>query len=174
MSESDLVRQFLQNRRSLMAYIYTVTRDREISEEIFQEVGVVVADHAARGTQVERFTGWVIGVARRQISAWYRAHEKHQRTLSISDRIADVLELAVDENQRLLDQEQEMFNHLQDCLKDLAPRSRDVIQQRYQQGKSNSTIATGLGLKLDSVKVALSRARKSLAECIERKLRHRA
>jgi DNA-directed RNA polymerase specialized sigma24 family protein len=52
----------------------------------------------------------------------------------------------------------------------MAGRSREVIQQRYQDGKSNSAIATSMGWKLDSVKVALSRARKTLAACIERKL----
>ena len=171
MSDSELIRQFLQHRRSLLAYIYAVTRDWDAAEEIFQEVGVVIADHAGRGTEVERFMGWAVGVARRQIAAWYRANEKHRQTVPISEQVAAALALAVEENQTLVDQEQTRFSFLQECVEELTGRSRDVIQQRYREGKSNSAIAAALNWKLDSVKVALSRARKTLAECVERKMR---
>jgi RNA polymerase sigma factor (sigma-70 family) len=150
-----------------MAYIYAVTRDRDVAEEIFQELGVVIADHAGRGTEVERFTGWAVGIARRQIAAWYRANERHRQTVPISEQVADALALAVEENQSLLDQEQTRFSFLQECVEELTGRSREVIHQRYREGKSNSAIAA----ELDSVKVALSRARRTLAECVERKLR---
>ena len=170
MNDSELIRLFLQQRRSLMAYIYAVTRDRDVAEEIFQEVGVVVADHARRGTQVERFTGWAVGIARRQISAWYRANEKHRQTVPISEQVADALALAVEENQKLIDQEQTRFSFLHECIEELTGRSREVIQKRYREGKSNSAIAAAMNWKSDSVKVALSRARKLLAKCVERRI----
>ena len=71
----------------------------------------------------------------------------------------------------MLDQEQTRFSFLQECVEELTGRSREVIQQRYREGKSNSAIAAALEWKLDSVKVALSRARRTLAECVKRKMR---
>jgi hypothetical protein len=49
--------------------------------------------------------------------------------------------------------------------------SRKTIEQKYRLGKTISAIAEYLNWKPDSVKVALSRARKQLADCINGKLR---
>ena len=115
-SHTELVRLLVKHRRSLFAYIYAVTRDRDVSDEIFQEVGVVVCDHAQRGTEVERFVGWAVGIARRQIASWYRTAQRRRQMVPMSDQMAEVLAQAIEENRKFLDQEETRFAFLQECL----------------------------------------------------------
>ena len=170
MSESDLIREFLQHRRTLMAYVYAIMHNRDAAEEVFQELGLAVTDHARRGTEVKHFIGWAVGIARRQIAAYYRENEKQRRMLPWTDRLADALAQAVMENKHYLDREKDRYLLLEECIEELTGRNQQVIEQRYQHGKSNTAIAEELGWKVDSVKVALSRVRKLLGQCVERKL----
>jgi DNA-directed RNA polymerase specialized sigma24 family protein len=53
----------------------------------------------------------------------------------------------------------------------LTDRMRDLVTRRYRDGVPLDELASGMGWKTESVKVALSRARKALAECVHTKLR---
>jgi len=154
-----------------MAYIYSITRNRDATEEIFQELGLVIADHAQRGTEVERFIGWAVGIARRQIAAYYRANQRQRKIFPLTDRLAEVMATSVMENEQHLESEKDQLQMLEECVSELTGRNRDVIIQKYQKGKSNSSIAESLHWEINSVKVALSRARKVLLACVQHKLR---
>ncbi|OAI46679.1 hypothetical protein AYO44_10910 [Planctomycetaceae bacterium SCGC AG-212-F19] len=170
MVESPLVGQMLQHRHAILAYIYAHTRDRQITEEIFQEVGLAITQHARQGTQVEHFVAWALEVAKRQTAAYFRAHQRHKRMVPLSDALADVLARAVHENERLIDADQSRYQLLHECLERLQGRNREIIELRYQFGHSLADIAGILRWRVESVKTALSRARKVLSECVERKL----
>ena len=58
---------------------------------------------------------------------------------------------------------------LADCLQELAPQSRRIVELCYQQAHKPAEIARVLGWTPESVYVALSRARGVLRQCVERK-----
>jgi RNA polymerase sigma-70 factor (ECF subfamily) len=64
------------------------------------------------------------------------------------------------------------IQHLADCMGKLAPQARRAIELRYQQSHNPSEIARVMGWTTGAVKVALSRARLVLRECVERQLAH--
>ena len=59
---------------------------------------------------------------------------------------------------------------LTECLKNVAPRSREILDLRYSQGLLPPEIARRLALTVDSLHVALARARRFLRECTQKKL----
>lgn len=170
MEESPLFRQFLQHRHMILAYVNTLTRDRAVSEEIFQEVGLAIAQQARNEVQVDHFVAWALEIARRQTSAYYRIHQRQKKMVPLSEALAEVLAKAFQENERLLAENDARYQLLEICLEGLKGRSREVIEQRYKLGQSISAIALALAWKPESVKVALSRARQWLRDCVQRKL----
>jgi RNA polymerase sigma-70 factor (ECF subfamily) len=59
---------------------------------------------------------------------------------------------------------------LKDCLGKLAPRAADLIRRRYHLGEMPEDIAPAVGWTPNSVRVALTRARQTLRECVDRTL----
>jgi RNA polymerase sigma-70 factor (ECF subfamily) len=62
------------------------------------------------------------------------------------------------------------MEHLAICMEKLAPQARRAIELRYQQSHNPPEIARVMGWTTGAVKVALSRARVVLRECVERQL----
>ena len=50
MQSSDLARQFIQHRDTLYGYVFALTRDHDVAEDILQDVGVSILTEATRGT----------------------------------------------------------------------------------------------------------------------------
>ncbi|GIW85305.1 MAG: sigma-70 family RNA polymerase sigma factor [Thermogemmata sp.] len=170
MQESPLLRQFLQHRHVILAYVHTLTRDWSASEEIFQEVGLAIAQQARNGVQVNQFLAWALEIARRQTSAYYRRHQRQKKIMPLSESLAEVVAQSIQENERLVGESDVRYRFLKMCLEALKGRSREVIEQRYKLGRSISDIAKTLAWQPESVKVALSRARQWLRNCVQRKV----
>jgi RNA polymerase sigma-70 factor (ECF subfamily) len=69
---------------------------------------------------------------------------------------------------------EERMQHLHECIEKLAPQARRAIELRYQQSHTPPEIAHVMGWTTGAVKVALSRARIVLRECVERQLAQQA
>ena len=59
---------------------------------------------------------------------------------------------------------------LVDCVKGLPEKSRAVLELKYDRGLAGSEVATALGSTYDAVMRMLSRVRKVLVRCVEKKL----
>ncbi|MEJ7591927.1 MAG: sigma-70 region 4 domain-containing protein [Planctomycetaceae bacterium] len=60
---------------------------------------------------------------------------------------------------------------MQHCLGELAPRAREVVQLRYSAERlSLDEVAQRMSWTVGSVKVALSRAKDALWDCVQRRL----
>ena len=59
---------------------------------------------------------------------------------------------------------------LRDCLEQMTPRTREVFRLRYEEELTRAVIASRSGLGESGVHAALHRGRKSLRDCIERRL----
>jgi RNA polymerase sigma-70 factor (ECF subfamily) len=56
---------------------------------------------------------------------------------------------------------------IRECLDELAPMSRTLIQGRYQNEETSSELAERLGLSATNVRQILMRARRHIRKCIE-------
>ncbi len=166
---SDLVKLLLEHRDGLFGFVFALTHDREAAEEIFQEVGLAVVEEAGKKTAVARFLPWAHELARRRVSEYFRKKAR-RRALEHSEPLDEVLAQAFQENAAdpaALNHRQE---HLEECLEDLPPTQRRLIEQRYNDHSPIQSIADSVSWTVGSVKVALWKARRQLARCIEGKM----
>jgi RNA polymerase sigma factor (sigma-70 family) len=171
MSQQELVRRFLEHRDVILGFIYALTLDYDVAEEVFQNVAVSILQEATKPADIGNFQGWAREVARHRVADYYRQHARRQAMEPPSGSMVDVLAQAFGENEITPQANQARMKSLLDCLQRLTGRSRDVIEGFYRDRKSLKDLAAGLSWQENSVKVALSRARKMLADCIEVRLR---
>jgi len=170
MESSDLVRQFIQHRDMLYGYVFALTRDHDLAEDILQDVGVSILTEATRGKTPDRFIPWARGLARHRVADHYRRLASRRQLEMPFDQFADAVDLAFAEHAPTPDDNHQRLKFLRECLGALTERVRTMIDRRYR-GQSLDEIAAALSWAPASIKVALSRARRSLADCVDHKLR---
>jgi RNA polymerase sigma-70 factor (ECF subfamily) len=171
MEKEELIKRFLENRDVLMGFVYALTRDFDVAEEIFQNVAVSIIGAAEKSTGVENFLGWAREIARHRVADYYRQNARRSAVERLSGGMIEVISQTFQENDLTPQVNQLRMKSLLECLERLTGRSRDVIEGFYRGRKSVRDLAVSLDWKENSVKVALSRARKVLADCVEDKLR---
>ena len=171
MDSSELARQFVQHRDMLYGYVFALTRDHNAAEDILQDVGVSILTEAKRGTDPDRFVAWARGLARHRVADHYRRLATRRRHEMPFDRFADAVDLAFAEYAPTPEENNSQLQLLRECLDRLTGRARTIIDRCYSGRQSIDEIAAALSWTPGSIKVALSRARRTLADCVGRKLR---
>ena len=59
---------------------------------------------------------------------------------------------------------------LDTCLRKLPPKSREILQLRYEQDLPSHSIADALGSTAEAIRIALFRIRNGLRDCIANSL----
>ena len=78
MEDTPLIQQYLQLRSEFMGYLYAMTRDAELAEEIYQNAAVVVIQHAS-AEPIHDVRAWAKEIVRRQALAYLRARGRAGR-----------------------------------------------------------------------------------------------
>jgi RNA polymerase sigma-70 factor (ECF subfamily) len=165
----DLVRLLLEHRDGILGFIFALTRDREAAEEVFQEVGLAVVEEAGRKAEVQRFLPWVHELARRRVAEFFRKKAR-RRAFERLDSLDDVVAQAFQENAAEIKAHLLRQDYLAECLEELAPTQRQMVEQRYRDRAPIRDIAESLAWTDGAVKVALWKARRRLKECVDGKM----
>jgi len=166
-----LIRDFQRDRLRLIAYIRSLIGDADLTEDIFQEVSVVVLQKAEEFVEGGDLQAWCRGIARNLV---LREREKSRRLRVFEDhRLVELVDIAFQENsgRELMDARRSL---LRKCLERLAAPSRELLDLRYSAGLSLRQVAQKLGRTEPAVQVGLSRLRKWLSDCVERRAEHGA
>jgi RNA polymerase sigma-70 factor, ECF subfamily len=170
MDQPQLVRQLLENRDALLGFILALTRDYAAAEEIFQETSLAILEEAREKPAIDNFMAWARAIARRRVAEYYRKASRRAGIEQLSAGMAEMIAQAFAENTATPEHLQIRMQFLLECLNRLTGRSQEVIAKFYQGRQSLKDIAAAMNWQPDSVKVALARARKALADCIQVKL----
>ncbi len=165
--QSELVREFLEHRGLVFGFIQALVGDLDAAEEAFQEVGLRVMQQAAKGAVVGRFLPWVREIARNVVTDQFR---RRART-AVPPPLEALVVQAFEENEMSAEENRVRRRFLTECLDGLTERIRGLLRLRYAEGVSLEKAAAAVGWNPDSVKVAMSRARKSLLDCMQSKLK---
>src|SRR5271165_6217057 len=132
MDQGTLVKRFLENRDVILSFIYALTRDYDVAEEIFQNLALAVLQESNRATSVENFLGWVREVARHRVADWYRQNSRRAAKEQPSGAMIEVVAQAFAENEVAAQANHLRMKSLLECLERLTGRSREVIEGFYR------------------------------------------
>ena len=166
-SDENVSRLFLKHRHMLMDYVQGLVRSAEDAEDIFQEVGLrVLAKSEAPATEGE-FAAWCRGIARNLVLHHWRT--KSRAKVVASGRLLDIVDRAYSEADEQRELWAERRSALGECLKQLPERSRALLEHRYRLGRTSAELGSRLKRSAAAIRVTISRIRKKIQECVERR-----
>jgi RNA polymerase sigma-70 factor (ECF subfamily) len=171
MVESELVKEFLRNRDTLMGFVLALVRDHDLAEELFQETAVAILAEAEKGTRPANVLAWARAVARHRIADHFRRLARRSEDMRTFEATADLVTQAFEENAISAEEGRRRLRHLTECLRRLGRRARTIVDLRYRDRLALREIAAAIEWKQSAVKVALAKARRALADCVAAKLR---
>ena len=156
----DVLLQRHQSR--VFNYIFQMVKDRELTEDIFQEtfVKAITTIRQGRYTETGKFSAWINRIARNLVIDFFR-QEKAEAAVSADDENFDVLnrkELSEDTVEDLMIDNQ-IRADLRRLIKHLPASQRQVLVMRYYRNLSFKEIAEATGV---SINTALGRMRYAL------------
>jgi len=163
-SGDEFVRLFSRAQPRLHAYILTMVPNWADAADILQETSSVMwrkFEHFEAGTN---FFAWACQIARLEV-ATFRKRNRRAGLMFSDDFVAAV----ADKTEELAHTLEARQGLLVDCLQELRPRDRELLQLRYQEESSVGKVAKHTGRNVEAVYKALQRIRRQLFECVERR-----
>lgn len=149
----------LRHKTRLFNYIFQMVRDRDLSDDIFQEtfVKAITTIKQGRYNDMGKFSAWLYRIARNLVVDTFRA-EKNEGSLSTDDTDYDILnrrELAEDTIEDVM-VDLQIEEDLRRLIDELPDVQREVLNLRYYRELSFKEIAELTGV---SINTALGRMR---------------
>lgn len=160
---------WLANQDMLAGYVYMRVRDFHDAEDVIQEIARSAAGSFEQYDPAKPFGPWLITIANRRVTDYYRKQGRSPNTLS-----QEAMETVADAHLELAENKDARFDALQACLAQLSDRHRHAIDLRYGQSLAPELIAKRVGASPTAVNALIYRVRKALAKCINERLGRRA
>jgi RNA polymerase sigma-70 factor (ECF subfamily) len=163
--EERFLQLFLAHERRIFAFLLALVPVWSDAEDLLQETSVVMwrkLDEFEPGTD---FAAWALSIARYQVLN-YRKKQRRDRVL-FSDQALEMLAEQMATLSRGADARRDA---LENCLKKLNPRDRELVQLRYQPGATTQKVAEHVGRSIQAVYKSLNRIHGQLLSCIRRTL----
>ena len=161
----EFVQLFSRTQRRIYLYILAQVPNPVDAEEILQETNVVIWNKFHKFRSGTNFFAWVCQIANYEVLK-YRDRRRRDRLYFSDEFIKSVAEDALTNDDAL----EERRRALIDCLAKLRKQDRELIRYRYTPGENGKSVAEFLGRPINSVYQSLGRIRRTLFECINRRL----
>lgn len=151
------------------AFMLQRTENETDAEDITIETFSKAFDKIATYNSEFQFNTWLIAIAK-NVHIDLLRKKKSSLFIDITDEEDDIAYGIADDSPSAEDQiiTEQNLNRLLQFIKQLKPAYQEVIQMRYFQEMSYQEIADDLNEPLNNVKIKLLRAKKLLAEIIEK------
>jgi RNA polymerase sigma-70 factor, ECF subfamily len=166
LSQTDRDRQFTQqlqqHYRRLYGYIFTLLRNHQDAQDVFQQTSLVLWEKFDEYQPDTNFVTWACTVARfkaldfQKQQRRYRVHFSEAFQLRLSEVHAGIP----------ADEFHDRGVALEQCIEKLPPDQRDLLRECFAGDRSVSSVATERGRTRHSVYSSLRNIRKKLLECV--------
>src|SRR5262245_49932838 len=167
LTQGEAARLLTKHHNALYAFIFACVRSHHDTEDIMQNVSVVVVESLEDLRDEDGFLPWAREIARRSSLAYCR---KKRREQAFDPELLQSLADAADE----LERKTPTSRHgeaLMACLDRLPPRSRRLMTERYAGTfVDTDELARKMCRSVQSVYAQVKRIKMALRNCVERRL----
>ena len=172
-SDQELVKKYIngdnksfeillnRHKNRVFAFIMSKIKNKDLSEDIFQDTYVKVVNSLQKGKYNEegKFLPWVMRIAHNLVIDHFRRQKKMQMVRSNNDfNIFDVIkDNKINADEKLI--KDQIFNDLKSLVDKLPKDQKDVLKMRYYEELSFKKIAEHFDI---SINTALGRMRYAL------------
>jgi RNA polymerase sigma-70 factor, ECF subfamily len=170
MTTSDCDEQIVQLisgcQRRLFLYLLGLLCSRDSAEDALQETNIVLWRKRSQYEPGTNFFAWACQVAFFEAA---KARRNRRHRIPVFSEV--FLRGIAPELLAIADGSDALLAALQDCVKELAERDRELIDRRYDEGATTRTVAASVGRSIDAVYKSLSRIHGRLFDCVHDKLK---
>lgn len=164
MEREQFLEHYMEIQRPLRAYLLAATSNLHETEDLSQIVWQVLWRKLDQFDEARPFKAWSFGVARLEVLKWRQGKARSREVLS-----EETLDRLADTSTNFADHLSERHVYLLDCIAELAGSSRRVVDMKYAEGRRSREIGELIKKSAEAVDMMLSRIRKALRECVDRK-----
>ncbi len=153
----------LPMQTQLRGYFFAATRDWAATDDLFQEVAMVLWRKYGEFDQTRSFRAWALGIARLQVL-------KRRQVLARSKLVfseAAIAALAVTAGDETEESDWRL-SHLAACMEKLPSNDRDLVTMRFEKDQPLVEIAVRLEKSVEAVGMRMMRIRRWLRDCMEK------
>jgi RNA polymerase sigma-70 factor (ECF subfamily) len=158
--------QALYSRHQVRVYRFALRflNDEAAAEDIVSEVFIDVWRQAGRFEGRSQVTTWLLAIARNKALSALRRRAAEE----LDEEIAEFIEDPSDSPETAM-QKKQRSSVLQDCLTQLSPAHREIVDLVYYHEKTVEEVAEIIDVPANTVKTRMFYARKRIAELMAAK-----
>ncbi len=160
----EVARLWTLAQPTVSAFIASLVRDFRDRDDVLQDVAVAVLDSFRSYDPSRPFVAWTIGIARNEVR--HHLRRKGRERLVFDAEALDRIEWAF---ASIRPEEVRRLDDLDECLRTLDGRARQLCELRYRHDLKPAVIASRVGMSANGVAKALQRLREALRDCVARK-----
>jgi RNA polymerase sigma-70 factor (ECF subfamily) len=153
--------QTLYGRHNLRVYRFALRflNDEAMAEDMVSEVFLDVWRQAERFEARSKVSTWLLAMARNKALSVLR----RRSTEELDEEVAEFIEDPSDDPEVSIQKKQQV-SMLQECLTQLSPAHREIIDLVYYHGKTIEEVVEIIGVPVNTVKTRMFYARKRIGE----------
>ena len=150
---------FARHNVRVFRFLLRIVDNDATAEDLVSEVFIDVWRHAGQFEARSQVTTWLLGIARHKALSALR----RRSTEELDDDVIGFIEDPAD-NPEVAVQKHETSAILLDCLRQLSPAHREIIDLVYYHDRTIDDVAEIIGVPQNTVKTRMFYARKRIAE----------
>lgn len=163
--QQEFIQLLDQHHRGLFAFVYSLVQHHADAEDVYQQAVLVLwrkFDDFELGTN---FGAWSAQVARNTALDFLKS--KRRRGPCLSEEFLELMNVAYLSLNRDASFFSDRAEALEECMKKLPEKDRDLVKQCYAPDRKFTQIAKERNRSVDAIYQTISRIRKSLARCVQ-------
>ena len=154
---------FVRRENTIRAFVRALQPSLSDADDVMQETFLTVSRKASSFEPGTNFVAWACAVARLKVLENLRQRKR-------ATVLGEAAIIALTEDAPSPQSLNERGSALEECLDRLSPKIRDLLWRRYSRRQSSEEMAEAAGMTSIAVRVALSKARVALRDCINSQL----
>ncbi|MEM7391638.1 MAG: sigma-70 family RNA polymerase sigma factor [Verrucomicrobiota bacterium] len=156
---------YMEIQPPLRAYLIASIGNPHEAEDLAQVVWQVLWKKLDEYDPSRPFKAWVFGIARMEVLKW-RQRKARAREIFSDETLSKLADTANEEAEELAIRHQFLI----DCVRQLDERPREALELKYVRRMRSRNMAVVLKKSVTAIDMLLSRARRMLRDCLERKV----
>ena len=156
---------FVRHEGVIRAFVRALQPSLPDADDIMQETFLTISRKAETYELGTNFVAWAFSIAR--LKALENIRQRKRATV-----LSEAAIVALTEGSPSLDMMTEREQALEQCVEQLNPKMRTLLWRRYSTRQSSEEMASETGMTSIAVRVALTKARAFLRNCVGAKLQN--
>jgi RNA polymerase sigma-70 factor (ECF subfamily) len=166
-AKAEIMRLFTAHQLQLRAYAYSICRDAHLTEDIVQNVAVVLMTKGLEYDTSRPFLPWVMGITRRK--ALEMCRQRGKSVLVSDESLLDRMENSLIETAGT-DYVEARLDAMLACVELVGKEGREVLNMKYVRKMSVREIADVTRRNVAAINSLLQRLRAKVVECVDRRM----